>query len=107
MEELKEVTDWRMLGAYLNVPKHVLDKINTEQSSVEHCKLEMLQHWLDTTMTASWNDIARALEHINQLKLAAKLKLKYLRTSPTTTHDGVCVYQQRETQPVWEPVQHR
>ena len=91
LEELKEVNDWRMLGAYLNVPKYVLDKINAEKSSVDHCKLEMLQHWLDTTMTASWNDIARALEQVNQLKMAARLKLKYLRTSPATTPDGVCV----------------
>ena len=52
LEDLKEVIDWRLLGAYLNVPKHMLDRINTEQSSVEHCKLEMLQYWLDTTMTA-------------------------------------------------------
>ena len=60
MEELKEVTDWHMLGVdFLNVPKHVLDRINTEQSSVEHCKLEMLHYWLDNTMTASWNDIAK------------------------------------------------
>ena len=80
-----------MLGAYLNVPKHELDRINTEQSSVEHCKLEMLQYWVDTTMTASWKDIARALEQINLLKLAARLKLKYLRTSPATMADGVCL----------------
>ena len=90
LEELKEITDWRMLGAYLDVPKHVLDRINKEQSSVEHCKLEMLQHWLDNTMTASWNDIARALEQINQLKIAARLKLKYLRTSPAIRPDGMC-----------------
>ena len=51
----------------------------------------MLQYWLDTTMTASWKDIARALEQLNMLSLAARLKLKYLRTSPATTPDGVCV----------------
>ena len=48
LKELKEVTDWRLFGAYLIVPKHILDRINIEQSSVEHCKMEMLQYWLNT-----------------------------------------------------------
>ena len=92
LEELKKVTDWRMLGAYLNVPVHVLDKINIEHDGVvEHCKMYMLQYWLDTTMTASWKDVARALEHLSMLKLAARLKLKYLNTSTAATTDGVCV----------------
>ena len=75
MEELKEVTDWRLLGAYLNVPKHVLDKINTERSSVEHCKMEMLQYWLNNTTTSSWSDVARALEQISMSALAERLNL--------------------------------
>ena len=92
MKELNEVTDWRMLGAYLDVPVHVLDKINIEHDGVvEHCKMYMLQYWLNTTMTASWNDVARALEYLNMLTLAARLKLKYLRTSLATAADGVCV----------------
>ena len=52
----------------------------------------MLQYWLDTTMTASWKDVAslRALEHLSMLTLAARLKLKYLNTSMAATTDGVC-----------------
>ena len=91
--ELKEVDDWYMLGAYLNVPVRELKKIKSTyaQDGVERCKLEMLQFWLDTTMTASWRDIARALEQLNMLTLAVRLKLKYLRTSPATMPRGVCV----------------
>ena len=38
LKELSKVTDWRMLGAYLNVPVHVLDKVNIEHDGVvEHC----------------------------------------------------------------------
>ena len=85
LEELKEVTDWYILGAYLNVPVHELKKINP-QDGVERCKLEVLQFWLNTTITASWKDIARALEQLNMLKLAARLKSQYLWTS-----GGVCV----------------
>ena len=93
LEELQEVDNWFILGTYLNVPVHQLNKIQSThaQDGVERCKLEMLQYWLDTTMTASIKDIARALEHLNMLTLAARLKLKYLRTSPTTIPDGVCV----------------
>ena len=84
LEQLKEVTDWRMLGAYLNVPVHVLDKINIEHDGVvEHCKMYILQYWLDTTMTASWEDIARALQQLNMLTLAERLK--------STISAGVCV----------------
>ena len=88
LEELKEVTNWYILGAYLNVPVHELDKIEKKinpQDGVERCKLEVLQYWLNTTITASWKDIARALEQLNMLTLAARLKSKYLWTS------GVCV----------------
>ena len=75
LEELQEVDNWFMLGAYLNVPVSQLNKIQSThaQDGVERCKLEMLQYWLDTTMTASWKDIARSLEHLNMLSLAARL----------------------------------
>ena len=83
-----------MLGACLNVPVSQLNKIQSThtQDGVERCKLAMLQYWLDTNMTASWRNIARALERMDMLTLAAKLKLKYLVTSPATTaENGVCV----------------
>ena len=91
LEELQEVSDWHILGAYLDVPKHVLDRINTEQSNVKSCKIEMLQYWLDNTETASWSDVAGALEQTNHLRLAARLRLKYWRMPLGTIPDGVCV----------------
>ena len=58
LEELREVDNWFMLGAYLNVPVYQLNKIQSThtQDGVERCKLEMLQYWLDTTMSATWKD---------------------------------------------------
>ena len=90
LEELQEVADWRRLGTCLEVPKHVLDRINTEQSNVKSCKLEMLQYWLDNTETASWSYVAEALEQTNHLRLAARLRLKYWRMPLGTIPDGVC-----------------
>ena len=89
LEELREVDNWYMLGAYLNVPVYQLNKFQSTHGhthdGVERCKLEMLDYWLNTTMTASWKDVARALEQLNMLKLAAIVKSKYLWTQ------GVCV----------------
>ena len=92
LEELKEVTDWYMLGAYLNVPVHELKKIEKKHDEVERCKLEMLEYWRNSTITASWKDIARALEQLNMLKLAARLKSQYLWTPGVgVVHVCVCV----------------
>ena len=84
LEEIKEITSWYMLGAYLNVPVYQLNKIQSTntQDGVERCKLEMLQYWLNTTMNASWKDVIRALEQLDMLTLAARLKSKFLWTSP-------------------------
>ena len=87
LEELREVDHWFILGVYLNVPVNQLNKIESThtQDGVERCKLEMLQYWLNTTMTASWKDVTRALEQLDMLTLAAKVKSKYLWMP------GVCV----------------
>ena len=89
LEELKEVDDWYLFGAYLGDPVCKLNEIQSEHRGVvEICKLNMLQYWLNTTMTASWRDIARAVEQMNRLTLAAKLKRKYL-WGPPTTPEGI------------------
>ena len=78
--ELKEVDDWYLFGAYLGVPVYKLKEIQStsQHRGVERCKLEMLQFWLDSTMTASWKDIVRAVEQTDRLTLASNLKSKYL-----------------------------
>ena len=86
LEELKEVDDWYLFGAYLGVPVYKLNEIQSEHRGVERCKLDMLQYWLNTTMTASWRDIARAFEQMNKLTLAAKLKQKYLWSMTSGMH---------------------
>ena len=86
LEELKEVDDWYLFGAYLGVPVHKLNEIQSEHKGVERCKLDMLQYWLNTTMTASWRDITRALGQMDKLTLAAKLKRKYLWSMTSGMH---------------------
>lgn len=84
LEKLKEVTDWYMLGAYLDVPVHELKKIEQSQNGVERCKLEVLQYWLANAKTPLWKKIVKALEQLNMVALARKLKSECLI-------DGECV----------------
>ena len=90
LEELKEVDDWYLFGAYLGVPVYKLNEIQStsEHRGVERCKLDMLQYWFNTTMTTSWKDIARALEQMDKLTLAAKLKLKCQLTMTSGMHNN-------------------
>ena len=78
-----------MFGTMLDVPYYELKKIESSNSkgSVERCKIEILQYWLDNNIDASWKKIARALEQVNQLVLAATIKQKYL-WSPIVSDDG-------------------
>ena len=90
--ELKEVTKWQLLGAYLRVPVHIIEEIALKHNGiVETCKIYMLQYWLNNTMGASWKDIAEVLEHLNFLNTAARLKRKYMRT-PTSSKGIVHMY---------------
>ena len=77
--ELKEVDDWYSLGAYLRVRVSKLREIKTSnsQGGVQLCKIEMFQYWLDSTPTASWEDVISALKQVDNLVLADRLTSKY------------------------------
>ena len=62
-----------------------MNEIQSEQRGIaDRCKLNMLEYWLNTTMTASWRDIARVLEQMDKLTLAVKIKRTHLLKSCTT-----------------------
>ena len=78
---VKEVrNEWFMFGIALGVPLTKLREIEAlyTKEGLGRCKLEMAQYWLDTTPAACWEQVARALEQVNQLTLAATIKQKYL-----------------------------
>lgn len=88
MVELKIVTNWELLGAYLHVPKYKMDIIKRQRGEdVEMCKLDMLQFWLDYKTTASWRDIVSAIQELNLTTLASSLKKKYLM--PDNMPEGI------------------
>ena len=88
--ELLEV-DWFTFGVLLGVTVRKLQEIKASnpQGGVQQWKIEMFQSWLDSTPTASWEDIIRALEQADHVTLATRLRSKYPRHHPLP---GVCNY---------------
>ena len=94
LEDLKDLDNCRFVfGVHLRVPVKQLNKIESNrQGELERCKIDMLQYWLDNNVSASWKDVARALEQTDQLVLAATVKRKYLllTAGECGKRDGAC-----------------
>ena len=80
MKALKTVDKWFTFGIMLKVPVPQLKKIESScyQGDVEHCKIDVLQYWLDNKLFPKWNDVILALEESDQLALASQIKHDYL-----------------------------
>ena len=81
------MNDWYSLGVALLVPVSKLKEIITSspKEGTARWRIDLLQHWLDSTPTASWSDIITALEKIGHHTLSARLRSKYLPSTTTTT----------------------
>ena len=97
LQHLNEVrNEWFMIGIALGVPLTKLREIEASytKEGAMRCMLEMVQYWLDTTPAACWEQVARALEQVNQLTLAATIKQKYLWDQPSSIDlTGECMDQ--------------
>ena len=94
LNHLNEVrNEWFMIGIALGVPLTKLREIEASytKEGTMRCMLEMVQYWLDTTPAACWEQVARALEQVNQLTLAATIKQKYLWDQPPSEWMHVCM----------------
>ena len=74
LQHLYEVkNEWFMIGIILGVPLTKLKEIEAsyqvQHGGVTRWLAEMVQYWLDTTPAACWEQVARALEQVNQLTL--------------------------------------
>ena len=88
------MNDWYSLGVALLVPVSKLKEIMTScpQEGTARWRIDLLQHWLDSTPTASWSDIITALEKIGHHTLSARLRTKYLPSIST----GMMVHEQNQ-----------
>ena len=74
---VQKISDWFMLGVYLGVPNEELNKIDQRFSAshgVERCKAELFDLWLRRNPSARWDDVASALDQLNELTLASELR---------------------------------
>ena len=80
LAELNEVGDWFAFGVALGVTVRKLREIQTSNphGGVRRWKIDMFMFWLDSTPTASWEDIIRALKPVGYVALAARLRSKYI-----------------------------
>ena len=81
------MNDWYSLGVALEVAVSKLQEItaSSPQGGTARWRIDLLQHWLDSTPTASWSDIITALEKINHHTLSVRLKSKYLPSTKRST----------------------
>ena len=101
-EELAGMNDWRSLGVALRVPVGELEEIMalSPLGGIARWRIDLLEHWLSSTPTASWSDIIPALEKLGHHTLSARLRTKYLPSVTTTTgmrvhvHTCACMAQQ-------------
>ena len=88
--ELIEMMDWYSLGVALRIHPNKLQEIQklSPLEGIQRWRIDLLQHWLNSTPDASWNDIIVALKTIGHHTLSAKLREKYIVPSTTTTDSG-------------------
>ena len=78
--ELIEMMDWYSLGVALRIHPNKLLEIQklSPLEGIQRWRIDLLQHWLNSTPDASWNDIIVALKTIGHHTLSAKLREKYI-----------------------------
>ena len=79
LSELKDVTNWCLLGIYLGVPISELNRIEQDYRGCERQKLQMLDRWLERTPTASWGEVVYALQQIGEIRVADCICQKHIR----------------------------
>ena len=83
--ELKTVTaNWYLLGINLGLQMHKLEKIERDyRGSCDEQMLHMLDLWLRRAPTASWENVANALQQMGENKVAENIRQKYFRRRST------------------------
>ena len=79
---------WYTLGLQLGLEEDVLSSIEQEQlDRPMKCKRAMFRKWLESTPTASWNDLIKALVQIGEEETAEKVKEEFSPSQPNGSAD--------------------
>ena len=62
-------SQWKTIGVLLDIPKHVLSKIQSDEEGVNDRLHEMLSEWLkQVDPPPTWKDLADAVDVVDQQK---------------------------------------
>ena len=83
LEASTKVTDWYTLGVYLKMPSEVLQDIERRLSreGLKRCKIELFNSWMNRYPSASWAEIAQALEKCDENTTADQIRRCHLPSS--------------------------
>ena len=73
------MNDWYSLGVALRVHPNKLQEIqkSSPQEGIQRWRIDLFQHWLNSTPDASWRVIILALEKVGHHTLSTRLREKY------------------------------
>ena len=78
LDAIDNVSDWSLLGLYLKIPKYKLKEIEKQYNNdTSHCKVEMLDLWLQRECTPSWMLLAEALDRMGMYALAKAIRERH------------------------------
>ena len=87
---LDSVVNWYSLGIKLGMKAHELATIEKNyHGDNDRCKLEMLNHSLQSAKLPSWRVVADALQQMGENRVALKIQRKYCSSSSDT---GTCLF---------------
>ena len=83
LEASTKVTDWYTFGVYLKMPSEVLQDIERRLSreGLKRCKIELFNSWMNRYPSASWAEIAQALEKCDEHTTADQIRQCHLPPS--------------------------
>ena len=83
-----EPGQWYTLGLELGLEEEVLNSIEVDHSNkLVKCNRAMFRKWLESTPTASWDDLIKALEQIGEEETAEKVREEFCLSQPSGSAD--------------------
>ena len=75
---IKPVVAWKTLGAELDISPTKMKEIDVNnRGQIEECKHDMIQFWMESDKSCSWERLIEALNMCDQLVLAETIKNTY------------------------------
>ena len=84
---LREIPDWEMLGCKLGIKEYKIREIAADRShrNPHLCKKDLLDHWLRSNVEASWEQVAAALDDMDENATACGIRTAYCCPGMTNT----------------------